>query len=84
MPAPTEERKIPAGTKIEAIAHYDNSAFNPYNPDPTRTVPYGDQTYDEMFNGFVFWVYDDEELGLNIDPKTGTVVKEDKEGVAKR
>jgi hypothetical protein len=83
-PLPPKECKIPAGTKIEAIAHYDNSAFNPYNPDPTRNVPYGDQTYDEMFNGFVFWVYDDEELGLNIDPKTGTAIKEDKEGVAKR
>ncbi|MBY0586737.1 redoxin family protein [bacterium] len=73
-PPPPKECKIPAGTKIEAIAHYDNSAFNPYNPDPNRTVPYGDQTYDEMFNGFVFWVYDDEELNLTIDPKTGHVV----------
>jgi hypothetical protein len=73
-PLPPNECKIPAGTKIEAVAHYDNSAFNPYNPDPTRTVPYGDQTYDEMFNGFVFWVYDDEELNLTIDPKTGHVV----------
>lgn len=34
-------KRLPKGTKIEAIAHYDNSAFNPYNPDPKRTVPYG-------------------------------------------
>ncbi len=67
--------RLPAGTKIEAIAHFDNSKFNVYNPDPNRTVPYGDQTYDEMFNGFVFWINDDENLNLNIDPKTGHVVK---------
>ncbi len=76
-------RKIPAGTKIQAVAHYDNSTFNSYNPDPKRTVPRGDQTYDEMFNGFVFWVYDDERLDLTIDPKTGTAVK-DTSGVARR
>ena len=68
--------RLPAGTKIEAIAHFDNSKFNVYNPDPDRTVPYGAQTYDEMFNGFVFWTNDDENLKLNIDPKTGHVVKE--------
>jgi hypothetical protein len=67
--------RLPAGTKIEAVAHFDNSKFNPYNPDPTRTVPYGPQTYDEMFNGFVFWTNDDDNLKLNIDPKTGRVVK---------
>jgi peroxiredoxin len=67
--------RLPAGTKIEAVAHFDNSKFNPYNPDPTRTVPYGPQTYDEMFNGFVFWTNDDEHLKLNTDPKTGRVVK---------
>ncbi len=67
--------RLPAGTKIEAVAHFDNSRFNPYNPDPTRTVPYGPQTYDEMFNGFVFWTNDDEDLKLNIDAKTGRVVK---------
>jgi AhpC/TSA family len=62
--------------KIEAIAHFDNSRFNVYNPDPNRTVPYGDQTFDEMFNAFVFWTNDDENLNLKIDPKTGHVVKE--------
>jgi hypothetical protein len=32
---------------------YDNSANNPANPDPTRTVHWGDQTYDEMLLGYV-------------------------------
>lgn len=64
--------RIPAGTEIEVVAHYDNSSFNPYNPDPTRTVPYGQQTFDEMLNGFLFYTYDDEDLGISINPKTGT------------
>ena len=68
--------RVPAGTKIEAVAHFDNSAFNPYNPDPTRTVPYGQQTYDEMMNGFLFYTYDEEDLAIQVNPKTGHPVKE--------
>ncbi len=67
------QQRLPQGTRLEAVAHYDNSAFNPYNPDPTRTVPYGLQTYDEMFNGYGFYVSDDEDLNLTIDPKLGAV-----------
>ena len=40
------QKRLPAGTRIEAVADYDNSAFNPFNPDPTRTVPYGLISYD--------------------------------------
>ena len=67
------QKRLPKGTRIEAVAHFDNSAFNPFNPDPKRTVPWGLQSYDEMFNGYVFFVADNEELGLTIDPKTGRV-----------
>lgn len=63
--------KLPAGTRLEAIAHYDNSAFNPYNPNPDRVVPYGDQTYDEMINGFAFFTHDDEELDIKVNPENG-------------
>ncbi len=66
-------QRLPKGTRIESVAHYDNSAFNPYNPDPNRAVPYGLQTYDEMFNGYGFFVAEDEDLKLDIDPKTGVV-----------
>ena len=65
------QKRLPHGTQIEAVAHYDNSTFNPYNPDPTRTVPYGAQTYDEMFNGYGFYVADDEQLNLTINPQSG-------------
>jgi thiol-disulfide isomerase/thioredoxin len=75
-PEPPHETKIPAGTEMEAIAHYDNSKFNPYNPDPNYKVPYGDQSFDEMFNGFIFYVYDEDQLNLKIDPKTGHVMSE--------
>ena len=63
----------PKGTRIEAIAHFDNSSFNPYNPDPQATVEYGPQTVDEMFNGFVFYVDQNESLEIDVDPKNGRV-----------
>jgi hypothetical protein len=69
------QKRLPAGTVLEAVAHYDNSAFNPYNPDAKRTVPWGQQTYDEMFNGFMFFVDDNEQLNLTVDPKTGRAKK---------
>jgi peroxiredoxin len=45
--------KLPAGTRIECTAHYDNSKNNPNNPDPTKKVSWGDQTWEEMMIGFV-------------------------------
>ena len=43
---------LKAGTELQAIAWYDNSANNPHNPDPDAAVRWGDQTYDEMMVGF--------------------------------
>jgi hypothetical protein len=63
--------RLPKGTRLECLAHYDNSAFNPYNPDPTATVKDGEQTNDEMLNGFVFYTDANEQLNLTIDPRTG-------------
>jgi hypothetical protein len=45
-------RRIPAGTTLRCIAHYDNSAANPANPNPAATVRTGKQSSDEMFNGY--------------------------------
>ncbi len=47
-----EPRVLKAGTKLRAIAWYDNSKNNPHNPDPTKMVTWGDQTTDEMMVGF--------------------------------
>jgi hypothetical protein len=63
--------KFPANTKFECVAHYDNTTFNPYNPDPAATVRDGQQTYQEMMYGYVFYTKDKERLGLEIDTKTG-------------
>ena len=50
-----EPLKLPKGTKIVAVAHYDNSAANKSNPDPKKDVLWGDQTWEEMmFTSFVF------------------------------
>jgi hypothetical protein len=39
---------VPKGTRLEAVAHYDNSANNRFNPDPSKDVWWGDQTMEEM------------------------------------
>ncbi|MDB5423546.1 MAG: hypothetical protein JWQ29_962 [Phenylobacterium sp.] len=41
--------KVPAGSKLIAHFWYDNSKRNPNNPDPTKTVVWGDQSWEEMF-----------------------------------
>jgi mono/diheme cytochrome c family protein len=63
--------RFPRGTRIEALAHYDNSAWNPFNPDPTATVRFGLETTDEMHYLFLFWVGEHEALDLRVDPKKG-------------
>jgi hypothetical protein len=47
-----EPRELRAGTRLRAVAWYDNSRNNPHNPDPEKTVTWGDQTSDEMMVGF--------------------------------
>jgi hypothetical protein len=48
----TTPKRMPKGTRIEAFAVYDNSANNPFNPDPNKTVFWGPQTWDEMMIGW--------------------------------
>lgn len=45
--------RLPAGTRIDCTAHFDNSGENPNNPDPKSWVRWGDQTWEEMMIGFV-------------------------------
>jgi mono/diheme cytochrome c family protein len=47
-----QPKLLPAGTKVEVIAHFDNSANNKFNPDPSKEVKWGDQTWEEMMIGF--------------------------------
>ncbi len=53
------------GTVIECTAHYDNSANNKFNPDPTKEVRWGDQSWEEMMIGFFNVAFD-----AKADPKT--------------
>jgi hypothetical protein len=46
-----EPKFIPAGTRVVHRTWWDNSARNPANPDPTREVPWGQQSWDEMLFG---------------------------------
>ncbi len=62
---------FPKGTKIECSSHFDNSPFNPYNPDPKVAVRNGPQTHNEMMQGFFFYTDDAENLNVRVDPKTG-------------
>jgi hypothetical protein len=55
-----EPKHLPKGTRLEVTAVFDNSANNPYNPDPKSEVRWGDQSWEEMMAGFV---------NLAIDPK---------------
>lgn len=44
--------RLPTGTTLECVATYDNSATNPRNPDPSKNVGWGEQTWQEMMIGF--------------------------------
>lgn len=53
---------VPAGTRIRATAWWDNSRYNPYNPDPGKDVKWGIQTWDEMLVGWISYVYEDAQV----------------------
>jgi hypothetical protein len=54
--------KIPAGSKLTAIAHYDNSPKNKWNPGPDREVFWSEQSWDEMYNPQIRWTWDLQDL----------------------
>jgi hypothetical protein len=47
-----EPKFVPKGSTLTVVAHYDNSKGNRFNPDPTQTVRWGDQTWEEMLIGY--------------------------------
>ncbi|MCC7375887.1 MAG: hypothetical protein IT581_14615 [Verrucomicrobiales bacterium] len=50
-----EPRKLAAGTRIVVTGGWDNSSKNPYNPDPSASVRFGEQSWEEMFIGYFNW-----------------------------
>ncbi|MFN0110549.1 MAG: thiol-disulfide isomerase [Blastocatellia bacterium] len=55
---------VPKGSRIECVAHHDNSANNKFNPDPTITVRWGDQTWEEMMIGWIDYTIDSQNLRM--------------------
>ncbi len=54
---------LPKGTRIDCTAYFDNSANNPDNPDPSKAVTWGEQTFDEMMIGYIDYI-DDAEVSI--------------------
>ncbi len=48
-----EPKRMPAGTWILCSGGFDNSTRNPHNPDASKRVRWGEQSFDEMFIGFM-------------------------------
>jgi hypothetical protein len=57
-----EEVAAPKGSRLEIVAHHDNSLKNKFNPDPAATVRWGDQTWDEMMIGYMDYTVDKQDL----------------------
>jgi hypothetical protein len=55
---PEEPFRVTAGSRLECFATFDNSANNPFNPDPKASVQWGDQTWEEMMIGFIEIAFD--------------------------
>ncbi len=54
----------PKGSRLECTAHFDNSTNNKYNPDPTKLVRWGPQTWEEMMIGWFDYTLDNQNLTL--------------------
>ena len=52
---------LPAGTVLHSIMWHDNTAANPFNPDPDAQITYGQRTIDEMGSAWISWYYMSEE-----------------------
>src|SRR5262245_41124784 len=48
-----EPLDLPKGTTLRTVSHYDNSPGNKFNPDPTKNIRFGNQSWDEMNVSFV-------------------------------
>jgi hypothetical protein len=68
--------RVPAGTRLEVVAHFDNSANNPWNPDPSVRVIWGPDSRDEMMEG---WFDYRIELDEPVVPASARRVTEDQQ-----
>jgi hypothetical protein len=63
--------KLAKGDRIDCVAHFDNSANNKYNPDPTKEVKWGDQTWEEMMIGWFTYTIPAPAAGSTSPSSTG-------------
>lgn len=56
-----ELKKVPAGTVVRMEGVWDNSADNPFNPNPDVTVTWGEATHEEMMFGWLSFTNVDED-----------------------
>jgi hypothetical protein len=52
---------VPKGSRMECVAHFDNSPNNRFNPDPSKEVKWGDQTWEEMMIGWFDYTVDSKK-----------------------
>ena len=57
-----EPKLIPAGTRIEVKNAWDNSSLNPHNPDPSKGVRWGEQSFEEMFFATLNYIETDDPI----------------------
>jgi peroxiredoxin len=74
----------PKGSTLHCVAHFDNSADNLANPDPTKVVHFGDQTWEEMMFGFYASIDPKEDLTVKVageaekeGPRSGSTLERD-------
>lgn len=63
---------IPKGTRLVVTGYFDNSVKNRYNPAPTRSVRWGDPTYDEMMMSLLEYSVDNgptKPVARNTQPR---------------
>lgn len=70
-----EPLRLPAGSKMHCEAWFDNSAENFANPDPTKGVRWGDQTWEEMMIGYFDMALADQDLTQPSERRTDQFLK---------
>lgn len=68
-----EPIQLTPGMKVKATAWWDNSANNPANPDPSKEVKWGDQSWEEMLVGFYDVAVNPKITNKNIYSKQSTL-----------
>jgi hypothetical protein len=67
---------VPKGTRLIITFHFDNSRGNPSNPDPSRTIRWGEPSEEEMMSGWIDYI--------EVSPNTASAHPVISNGVAAR